>query len=348
MLLNFFTVTTIAFTICSHGRFQVMPTLFIYLTYFQNGKADDFAQRRVEYLATSIFYLSQISHFKLSMFVVSNLQIKDFSELTMPIISRDDGSKIELYVAPEQEFSYLGQRFDWLLTWVHKKQMKIDFENSNPQKGDYFLVLEDDALFTSANLEYFINHREDLSLVGLIPSFIRSEWSKDDNCWTHEDPCGRLIDTRKMFDYPGSTRLRLMQLQNPFSATICLDYQLAQEYFLSGSSIQQEACFKHPIIYDIGSTATLGLIMENIPSGYLNRVAVVCTNSDYYPIPGSIIRHLGDRYASDKWHRNIRMYDKQSFPPLPTHRTIIDYLRRVFLSSDGLVVLRSWLKRKYK
>lgn len=327
-------------------NFYIMPTLFVYLTYFQNGKLEHSHRQRLEYLATSLFYLSQIDNFKLSITVVSNLPMEDFSALTMPIVSRNDNSKIELYVASEEEYSFSGRRFDWLLTWVHKKLMQYDFENTNSRSGDLFLVLEDDALFTSANLHYFLKHREPLKQVGLIPSFIRSEWSKYDNCWTHEDPCGRLIDTRTIFEYPGDSKLSLMQLRNPFSASICLDYELAKEYFSSESSVQQKACFKHPIIYDIGSTSTLGLIMENVPWGYLNRVAVVCSNSDNYPIPGSIFRHLGDRYAHDKWHRNIRMYDKEEFPPLPTHRTGMDYFKRIFLRRDGLITLRGWLRKR--
>jgi hypothetical protein len=327
--------------------FAFVPTLFTYLTFYQNRNSKGSTNRRLEYLATSLFYLSQIAEFKLSILIVSNSYIDNFDELIAPILSRGDKSKVELYVAPEEEYSYLGQRIDWLLLWVHKKYLRKDFESTTSKSGDYFLVLEDDALFTSANLEYFLKHRKPLETIGLIPSFIRSEWSRDDNCWTHEDPLGRIIKTRRVFSYPGSQDLRLMQLLNPFSASICLDYKLAEEYLLSESAMQQKACYKHPVIFDIGSTSTLGLIMENIPSGYLNRVAVVCTNANYYPVPGSVVRHLGDRYANDKWHRNIRLYDHEHLLPLPTQRTVIDYLKRIFLYKDGLVVLRSWLGSKF-
>jgi hypothetical protein len=136
-----------------------------------------------------------------------------------------------------------------------------------------------------------------------------------------------------------------MQLENPFSASILLNYPLAVEYFESESSVQALACYKHPVIYDIGSSACLGLIMENIPTGYLNRVAVVCNGENGFPIPGSVVRHLGDRYARDKWHRNVRLYDKDEYQDLPTHRNLVDYLRRLF-RRDAVVVLRKFLSSK--
>jgi hypothetical protein len=86
--------------------------------------------------------------------------------------------------------------------------------------------------------------------------------------------------------------------------------------------------------------------MENIPNGYLNRVAVICNGANGFPIPGSVVRHLGDRYAEDKWHRNIRLYDQVGSRELPTHRTSIDYVSRLF-RKDVIFVLKKYFFSKH-
>lgn len=318
-----------------------IPSLYIYITYFQGQESQNIIDKRFESLATSIFYLSQIRGYRISLLLVSNKEVENFLELKRSLDSRVDNSTMDLYVANLEELSFEGRRFDWLLTWVHKNFLRRDFESLKLGSEDLFLVLEDDALFTESNLNYFLEELPPLSKLGLIPSYVRSEWSNLDKCWTHEDPCGRIIDTRSLFNHPETESKVLMQLINPFSASILLNYELAVEYLNSESSYQHPAAFKHPVIYDIGSTATLGLICENVPAGFINRVAVVCNPRNNFPIPGSVIRHLGDRYAKDKWHRNIRLYDKVDFPELPHNRKALDYILRL-LKKDGIHVLKTY------
>jgi hypothetical protein len=290
--------------------------------------------------------LSQINDYELRLRVITNSPIEQIENLSASIESRLDGSTLEQYVSSESEITVGGIKFDWLLTWVHKSLFQKDLSHTKSDSGDLFLVLEDDALFTQANLEYFLDELTDLEEVGLLPSFIRSEWSDADSCWTHEDPIGRINETATFFPHPKDEGKKLMQLQNPFSASILLNYSLAVEYFESESAVQALACYKHPVIYDIGSSACLGLIMEKVPNGYLNRVAVICKQANGFPIPGSVVRHLGDRYARDKWHRNVRLYDQVGLQELPTHRASIDYLRRLF-RKDALFVLKKYFSAKF-
>ena len=321
------------------------PTLWVYLTHYQPDPVAKNYRTRYEYLATSVFYLSQISNFRVKVLIVSNQEVSNFSELAAPFYSRLDESSLSQYIATESEITFNGTRYDWLLTWVHKGIMFKKLESLPANSKDIFLVLEDDALFTEANLNYFLNELQDIESTGLLPAYVRSEWSELDMCWTHEDPIGRFSLTGKFSPHPNDNSKTLLQLLNPFSASIVLNYDLAQEYFLSESSVQQLACFKHPIIYDIGSSACLGLIMERIPEGYLNRVAVICNAENGFPLPGSVIRHLGDRYAKDKWHRNIRLYDDSGKQSLPTHRSKLDYLKRI-LTRDGFFVIQKYLETK--
>jgi hypothetical protein len=321
------------------------PVLWVYLTHFQSDTKSSEYKIRFGYLATSIFYLSQILEYQVKIMVITNFDIPNFHNLAEPIHSRLDESTIEQYICSESEITADGKKYDWLLTWVHKSPMQQNVEATPRGSKDLFLVLEDDALFTGENLSYFLNELCDLEEIGLIPTFIRSEWSNEDACWTHEDPLGRITETASYFPHPKDDQKALMQLRNPFSASILLNQTLATEYFASESSVQALACYKHPIIYDIGSSASLGLIMEKIPKGYLNRVAVICNRANGYPIPGSVVRHLGDRYAQDKWHRNIRLYDQTEMQELPTNRTPFDYLRRLF-RRDAIYVMKKFLLSK--
>ncbi len=324
----------------THERAQ----LNVYITHFCPQKTNQSYAARNGYLATSIFYLSQIKNYELSITIVSNIEISNFEELANPVRSRLDGSVIKQYIASREEISEEGVQLDWLLTWVHKSILRKDFVASKSESRDLFLVLEDDALFTEANIEYFLEEKLDLESIGLLPGYMRSEWSAGDLCWTHEDPLGRISKNSIKYAHPIDEGKTLMQLLNPFSASIILDYDLAKEYLASTSSIQQLACNKHPIIFDIGSTATLGLIMESVPKGYLNRVAVICNSENGFPIPGSVIRHLGDRYAKDKWHRNARLYDKENLGDLPTNRKLRDYLFRL-ARKDRVKVARSFFMK---
>lgn len=322
-----------------------VPTLHVYMTHFQFETESKKYKKRNEYLATSIFYLSQISEYRIKIWLISNSQISNFEELSLPILSRVDNSSINLYVADPEEITDNGVKFDWLLTWVHKKIMIKDFHDGLISSDDMLVVLEDDALFTEANIKYFREEKLNLETLGLIPSYLRSEWSLNDMCWVNVDPIGRLISTRTIHAYPNHSDKIFIQLINPFSASIVLDKELAVEYFNSESFDQKLACNKHPIIYDIGSSATLGLIAEKVPKGFINRVGVVCNKFNCFPIPGSIIRHLGDRYALDKWHKNVRLYDREISPELPLHRTALDFLIRIF-QPDGLVVIKNYLAKK--
>jgi hypothetical protein len=323
-----------------------IATLHLYLTFFQNWDKKKQDLNSLGHLATSIFYLSQISGFRLQLTCFSNANIRNFDEICKPIEARNDGSEYLHYVASREELIDPESKthYDWLLTWIHKSFLRQDVAKSHKDSGDLFLVLEDDALFTSGNLDYFLKNKVELSKIGLVPGFLRSEWSTLDSCWINPEAAMPLIESSTYYSLDSNSRSCLMQTRNPFSASILLDFELAKEYLSSDSSVQKLACYKHPIIYDIGSSATLGLIMENVPIGFINRVAVVCDSRSKFPVSGAIIRHLGDRYANDKWHRNFRLYDNPSLSPLPHHRNLLDFVMRLF-ANDGHLVLRRYISR---
>lgn len=316
----------------------------MYITHFIDSQQSIVtAKKRREKLATAILYLSTISASSLKISVFSNKPIAAFEEFTKPILARGYGAEIHNVVATVEEISENGNILNWLLTWVHKSQMKCDVESRRNSSNSFYLYIEDDALFTEANLKYFMDYLPAMKELGLIPGFIRSEWSHIHECWTHPDSFEKAKFEDDFSNYPFDPRFKLAQFANPYSASILLDQPLAEEYFASESSIQQLACFKHPIIFDIGSTAALGLICENVPQGYKHRTAVICNANNLYPIPGSIIRHMDDRYGNDVWQAHFRLFDDRNSTPLRTKRSIWDYLKRL-QKPDRFVLLSRFIK----
>lgn len=317
-------------------------SLSVYITHFiDSNQTSERSRQRQKLLATELMYLAAIDVGSLSVNVFSNVQIENFNELSKPILARTSQSTIKNYVASKDELTENGKILNWLLTWVHKSKMKKDVERGRNGLNNYYLYLEDDALFTETNLLYFIAHLPELKKVGLVPGFLRSEWSSIHGCWTHPDSFSRINFHTDFTNYPTNPDLLLAQHENPFSACILLDQSLAEEYFESESSIQQLACYKHPIIFDIGSTAALGLISENVPRGYKHRTAVICNSRNLYPLPGSLIRHQDDRYGNDVWQRHYRVFDDIDSSNLETSRTIIDYAKRLRKPDRFFVIVRS-------
>jgi len=323
-------------------------SLSVYITHFIDPDISaKRAKQRMEYLATEILYLSMLDVRFLRINVISNKSIVGFDELAKPILARGCDAEINNHVATDDQVSENGRILNWLLTWVHKSQMKTDVESRRGDLNSYYLYLEDDALFTDANLRYFIDFLPTMKKLGLIPGFIRSEWSSLYDCWTHPDSFSRLSFDQDIYEYPFDSSFKLIQRENPYSASILLDQSLAEEYFQSESSVQQLACYKHPIIFDIGSTAALGLICENVPEGYKIRTALVCNSSNFYPVPGSVIRHLDDRYGNDIWQTHFRLFEDRISTPLHATRTFWNYFLRL-RNPDRFSVFSKYISKLVK
>lgn len=319
-------------------------SLHVYLTFFQNPSWSSLERAyRTQFLATSIFYLSQLKVSFLKVKVFSNLEIQDFNNICAPIESRGRAELALQKIVTSKDLldPRLKIEIPWLLTWAHKKTMFSDFQKSPQGSRELFLVLEDDAIFTQANLDYFLEYLSPLKRLGLIPGFMRAEWSRALRTWVHPDSFERMDFASDTFEYPFNKHKILSQRNNPFSASILFDRELCNEYFESESSDQQIACFKHPYIFDIGSTATLGLIAESVPPGYKCRTAVVLDAHTLYPEPGSVIRHQGDKYANDPWQAHYRLYDHPDMHPLIKRRTLADLIKRL-LKPDRFIVLKKY------
>jgi hypothetical protein len=276
--------------------------------------------------------------------IFTNAKSENWTMLSKPMLSRSN-SKFQVNLVSRSELTVTEKKLyiPWLLTWSHKNKMKNDILSGNP--NSLFLYLEDDAIFTSDNLDYFLNNVPILEKIGLIPGFIRAEWSNLHRQWINPDifSAGSI---KPSFSVEGSD-YKFSQRENPYSASILLNLTQGHEYIASDSFQQDKAWKKHPIIFDIGSTAALGLIAEGIPKGYINRVAIPVNPINENPIPGCVIRHQGDRYGNDVWQGHYTIFGDHPGRKLISKRKLKDYLLRI-LKRDFLLVSRKFFMRIFK
>lgn len=298
------------------GQIQQV-TLHVYVTYYQAvGLKSHIQAQRLKQLADLILNLAYLDVKKLDLKIFTNIESEDLRSALAPLtgshLNSQAGSVI--CVPPSFLINEQGKFEPHLLTWAHKEAMKKDLQLAEVET--LFLYLEDDAVFTRANLEYFIYHREMLRMLGLVPSFLRAEWSDIHRTWINSDAFER-IPNKLSNDLMIGGDVVYREMKNPYCALILLDRELANEYLRSGSSDVMNAKLKHPFIWDTAATAALGLISENIPPGRNSRTVVAFDKYKMSPLIGAIIRHQGDRYANEIWWRHFRLFENYVADELP-------------------------------
>lgn len=155
----------------------------------------------------------------------------------------------------------------WFLTWEHKRTFKEVFGRS--EKEAIFLCLEDDTLFTSGNLDYFLKYKDSLQTLNLLPSFLQVEF---DNQLGQYFAVGNFDNQKTSISDLASTKLLdqvFVQLSNPYSGIILLDYHQALEY-INSDAFNEETSRKLSW-WDIGARAAMGLQFVNPPNGFSSR-----------------------------------------------------------------------------
>jgi len=177
-----------------------------------------------------------------------------------------------------------------MLAWEHKKLMKPLFlENT---KYDYFLYLEDDMAFTFENFLYFINCYPSLQPFGVIPSFLRVEYSALKRCWVNTD-CKRpgLAAQHRKITLGSAT---YVNPPYPYCALYLMDRDMVKEYLASESF--DFAGSKQRSNWRTRARSAMGLCYERIPAGFTSRY-VVPVDEQLHPEVDCYVRHLPNNYA---------------------------------------------------
>ena len=305
-------------------------SLYVYITFYTDDKTSiDKKNTRLKYLAELLLHLSYISVKNLHVKIFTNNSEEYVSNSTKTVKARNTANcTAEIFeISNDSLVNDEGMFEPHLLTWQHKSVLSRDISKAN--KNSYFLYLEDDAIFTEANLIYFIEHRHRLRIHDLIPSFLRAEWNDNNSEWINSDSFERLPKILQgHLEIDNDTKY--VEVKNPYCALILLDLELAREYIESDSSKLKSARYKHDFIWDTAATAALGLISEKIPEGRSSRTVIGFGSRSSLPLIGSVIRHQGDRYANEIWWRHFRLFEDHSKSDLPIpKRSFLQKMKRV-------------------
>jgi len=306
-------------------------SLHVYITFYVDDKSSIYQKNtRLKYLAELLLHLSYISVKNLHVKIFTNNSEEYVLNATKPIKARNTANcTSEIFeILNDSLMNDEGIFEPHLLTWAHKSVLSEDI--SKAQENSYFVYLEDDAIFTEANLSYFIEHRSKLRSYNLIPSFLRAEWGDNNSEWINSDSFERLpkiLEGHLEID----NNTKYVEVKNPYCALILLDLELAREYIDSESAKLKSVKYKHDFIWDTAATAALGLISEKIPQGHSSRTVVGFGSISSLPLIGSVIRHQGDRYANEIWWRHFRLFEDHSKSNLPIpKRSFLQKMQRVF------------------
>jgi hypothetical protein len=181
------------------------------------------------------------------------------------------------------------------LTWCHKEIISNEFVRANQGGYSHFIYLEDDILLNILNFDYFVKFREILRPFGLLPAFVRTEYSADLGTFVSSDafwPVHVPTQSHIILD-----DVVMVNLPNPYNPCFILDHQLADEYVRSRSFDRDASRALCP--WGVRERAAMGLCLENVPSPFQSRYLVPVSRRTGSIPEFARIRHLPNNYADD-------------------------------------------------
>jgi hypothetical protein len=179
------------------------------------------------------------------------------------------------------------------LTWCHEELIADEFVKGN--RYSHFIYLEDDILLNFANFCYFVEFREILRPFGLLPAFLRTEYSANLGTLVASDAFWPVYVPVQSHICLNDTVL--VNMPNPYNPCFILDLELAEEYVRSRSfdrDASQAVCR-----WGVRERAALGLCLENVPPPFQTRYLVPVSRRTGKLPEFARISHLPDNYAND-------------------------------------------------
>jgi hypothetical protein len=183
----------------------------------------------------------------------------------------------------------------WDLTWCHKPIIAREFIQENHGRYSHFIYLENDIRLSFLNFCYFVEYREALRGFGLLPSFIRVEYSTALGGFTSSDvfwPVYVPVQSHVLLD-----DMVLLNMPNPYNPLFILDLELAAEYIRSPSFDRQASGTVCP--WGVAERAAMGLCLENVPAPFQSRyVTPICRKTEAVPA-FAWVWHMPNNYADN-------------------------------------------------
>ena len=128
----------------------------------------------------------------------------------------------------------------------------------------HFIYSEDDIRLSFANFRYFVEFRERLRPIGLLPAFVRTEFSAAQSGLVASDafsPVYVPVQPHVMLD-----GLVMANMPNPYNPCFFLDRELAEEYVRTPSFDRVASAGVNR--WDVRERAAMGLCLENVPKSF--------------------------------------------------------------------------------
>jgi hypothetical protein len=236
-----------------------------------------FAERRLKYLREVLSALPDLAR-RVRVQIFTNTHEHHEQELIKGSIPQ--GLDAKLYV-PE----LLGHPY--LLPWCH---FEIFRKQLDAGEVSHFLYIEDDLLITPENVAYWIDGRDKLASLGIIPSFLRFEEAVGGiPVATDVTSRLRLSGLPRVKTQDGSLYCNLPQ---PYQGMYLLDRALAAEHFLGATSSPDHA------VGGIRESAALGVTFGHIPNGCHSRNFLKINLEKNTLDSGALVKHLANNYAN--------------------------------------------------
>ncbi|MBB6408749.1 hypothetical protein [Mesorhizobium sangaii] len=183
----------------------------------------------------------------------------------------------------------------WDLTWCHKAIIAREFLQENHGRYTHFIYLENDIRLSFLNFCYFVEFREALRGFGLVPSFIRVEYSTAFGGFTSSDVFWPVYVPVQPHVLLGD--IVLANMPNPYNPMFILDLELGAEYVQSPSFDRQASGTVCP--WGVAERAAMGLCLENVPAPFQCRYVVpICQKTDAVPA-FAWVWHMPNNYAGN-------------------------------------------------
>lgn len=209
----------------------------------------------------------------------------------------DTNMTVEISIHPEVKANLR------MLPWAHKKRVRETFEVDNCAYT-HLLYLEEDIRFGPKNLAYFLDYNAALRQIGLIPGFLRVEFSerKSDIC-VSDTPHQNGFAARAVTQIGD---LSFVCLDEPYTGMYMLDADQAREYIQSKSFLFEES--EKIIAWGEPERAAIGLTFENPPAPHRWRLVIPVIGVSHTPHVCCWLHHLPNNYANNyKPDGNFRM-----------------------------------------
>ena len=244
-----------------------------------------YKESRVRYLADVVMGLSTFPVEQIDIAVMTNTTDPDEIAVVLaacPVTS----DRVTLNLIP-----YVALADPFALTWGHKQIIRDTFLRED-SGYTHFIYMEDDIGLGFQNFLYYVAWKNKLAEVGLIPSFLRVEYSSLQKGWVSPDNCNKIALDRHSVAFGDHI---FVNPPNPHIGFFIMDREQAREHLVSNSFDMHRSEY---VPFAIRERAAMGVMFDNIRQGFRSRYAIPVTRN-LLPASPCLVRHLQNNYADD-------------------------------------------------